>query len=247
VRYAFELPALPSRHPDLVFDAHIHTEWDLRTSPDRHHDPHATIRTHVRSTVERYAAEEPVSRADVVEDRINTALGVSVVLQGGINLLWASATLTCERGALQVSLDRERRLSEASIRRDEQDQQIEQVEAFKDRVLSRPDMALTYWFMHHPGDVPGNGENQIEKLSLQVSKYASNRYWIQLAQILDDFIKNMTPGERRDSVQALEWWFRRYDAKDSLRRLLELDAEHGIEDRPSILTPLISGQGQTRQ
>jgi hypothetical protein len=209
--YSFDEDELRSSHQDLSFQARFELRWLTLPAPHAHHDPRAALRDHIRRVAGAICGEEPVTRARIVEDRINARLGNAHDLdKAPIRLLWASARIIAPTDVIAIAKDRELHRNQARLREEKQQQQIQRVEAFRSRVLSDPGMALAYWFMKHPGDPSQNSYTQVEQLACRVASYDPDKSWVQIALVVQEFVRDLTDAERRDSIDALRYWFRRY-------------------------------------
>jgi hypothetical protein len=217
--HSFDEEELASSEGDLPFQAHFELQWSLqRTLP--HHEPLAVVRDHVRSVAEEVSRKELITRASIVQDRINARLGAPYELAGSLlQLVWAKSTVTATPENITTARQRELRRSEARLRAEVQQHQIQRIEAFRSHVLADPGMALTYLFMEHPTEIGDESYRQVESLAQQVASYDPNKASVKIAHIIQDFVHDLTGDERRDSIDALKSWFRRYNKHEFAGRL----------------------------
>lgn len=93
-------------------------------------------------------------------------------------------------------------------------------------------MALTYYFLENKGSADKASYSNLEEISRQVAKYDRETFWIQVAELLLEFLRDLTPDERRDSVKVLKVWLDRYDRKEAVTKLeiFEVEAERRGEE-----------------
>jgi hypothetical protein len=224
---------LPSQAPEEPISACFDLRWQRAPGSERHRNPEAVIRDHILVCAEKISRSEPVTRYYVIRDRINAALGMPKAIDyAAIRLLWASVRITVNADLLTRVVEREQSRNKAREREQQQLDEIHYVEAFRSQVLADPGMALAYWFMKHPDGIDGNSYDAIEALARRIASYDPDNSWVQVSRIIQDFVRKLTESERRQSVEILKFWFRRFGMPEYGARL-PYDVDEGESVEPS--------------
>ncbi|MBF9128157.1 hypothetical protein I0C86_03990 [Plantactinospora sp. S1510] len=232
VQHSFEAD-VSSVEVDLCFKIICDLEWKQLSFGVVHKDPTSGIRSYIQYMCGQLASCLPVTEALLLQDRMNSAFGLPVELKGiGVEILWVQVKATVDQVTLSAALHRVQRRQEMQLQAEAQEHQIQRVEAFRRRVLSKPDMALTYYFLENKGSADKASYSNLEEISRQVAKYDRETFWIQVAELLLEFLRDLTPDERRDSVKVLKVWLDRYDRKEAVTKLeiFEVEAERRGEE-----------------
>jgi hypothetical protein len=221
--YRFEA-SLDSLVPGEKFTATFDILWDRVPGLRVHPDPYAVVRDYLRTSAEDISSKIPVTRRDVTADRINASLGSSHEFQqAGFHILQVRAQISVDPDILEYALGREKSQNKAREREQELTDEIRHVDAFRSQVLADPGMALAYWFIKHPDQIGDDTYAKIENLAGQVASYSPDNTWVQLARIIQDFIRELSQDERRRSIDfltaSLKVWFMRYDMPEYVKRL----------------------------
>jgi hypothetical protein len=233
--YAFE-EAIPAGHQsDIILSLRFDVRWQHADPQSTlHHEPEAVIRTYLRAQAESEISRESPTRHMAIQDRINARLGLpQVITSFNIRLIWASVRISIDEAIYALAVERERRAYQALLRAKEQEEQIKSIECFRDRIASNPGTALAYWFWQNPDKVGSVPNKAVMDLAENIARYVPESSWVKIAQIIHDFVNDLTADERRDSIQALVAWFRRYDKESYLEQLPRdlQDAFGNVEQR----------------
>jgi hypothetical protein len=224
--HVLEYTDVPSADPDLFFHMDAEVQWEQLPSSDVHRNPLSVIRTYIQKQADPIACREPVTRAAVVQDAINAKFGLPIELtQSGMLIRWAEARLTVDPISISTAMRRTQHKREMRLEAERQEHEIQRIEAFRKRVLSKPDMALTYHFLESQGSANKEAYERLETLSLAIARYDQNTYWIQVSEIVLDFVRDLKPSERQDTLKALVFLFQRYGRPEFASRLDSLQPE----------------------
>jgi len=221
----FELKAIASRDSDLYFHASCRIRWRERTRTT-HKNPLSAIRSQLNVIAGQVAERFPVTRADAVEDGINSLLGLPVPVRDSmIRIEWGRAVVRADPISISESMHREQRRREIKALADQQDHKIRYIEDFARKVLSRPDLAMTYVFLERRGEVESAVLGKAEEFARNVARYDPENFWIQVSDILLEFVRGLSLAERRESIEVLRHWLRRYERDDLIARFDGLTEE----------------------
>jgi hypothetical protein len=218
--YAFDVE-LRSQQPGELLHAHFDLRWRRTRRSKKVHNPEVSILDYVRTQADSLTIKEPITRSQVVEDRINAILGTPRdICNSTIRLLWVGVRFAeVNEGVLSAALERERAQIAALRREEQQRDEIRCVEAFRSQILADPGMALAYWFKQHPDTVGTKSYESIEELARRIAAYDPSNKWVEIAKVIQSFVDRLTTSERRQLVESLSMWIARHGMHDLVAQL----------------------------
>jgi hypothetical protein len=212
---------LDSATSDEKFIAEFNVTWKAVRGPKINSCPHAVIRHHLRVAANKISSERPVTQCAAAADEISAALATphDNLRQSGIRISQTRVKVTVDRETLARAASRERSRKNARQRKQQLDDEIQYVDAFRSQVLADPGMALSFWLMKHPDKIDGNAYSHIENLSRRIAAYDPGNIWVHVALVVQDFAGKLTEEEQRRSIKFLREWFTRYGMPEYADRL----------------------------
>jgi hypothetical protein len=215
---------LDSTTNDEKFTAEFNVIWKAVRGQKVNSCPHAVIRHHLREAANKISSEKPVTQCAAASDEICAALATphDDLRHSGVQISRTLVKVTVDRETLARAASRERSRKNARQRKQQLDDEIHYVDAFRSQVLADPGMALSFWLMKHPDKIDGNAYSHIENLSRRIAAYDPGNIWVQVALVVQDFAGKLTEEEQRRSIKFLGEWFTRYGMPEYADRLPQI-------------------------
>jgi hypothetical protein len=212
---------LDSTTDDEKLTAEFNVTWKAVRGQKVNSCPHAVIRHHLREAANEISSEKPVTQCAATADEICAALATphDDLRHSGIRISRTFVKVTVDRETLARAANRERSRKNARQRKQQLDDEIQYVDAFRSQVLADPGMALSFWLMKHPDKIDGNAYSHIENLSRRIAAYDPGNIWVQVALVVQEFAGKLTEEEQRRSINFLREWFTRYGMPEYADRL----------------------------
>ncbi|WP_128509192.1 hypothetical protein [Streptomyces inhibens] len=120
-----------------------------------------------------------------------------------VRLLWAHIQLTADpqQAARADSLLRDQHQADQHAHQDRH--RLQRAKDLRDALLSDPSLAFAYWFLDHPEAIDEETVQRVEHLITAAASYAPNTTWVQVAQILQEFVRNLPDDARQHLVTSL--------------------------------------------
>ncbi|MFE3382684.1 hypothetical protein [Streptomyces anulatus] len=127
-----------------------------------------------------------------------------------VRLLWAHIRLTADpqQAARADSLVRDRHQAEQHAHQDRM--RLQRAKDLREALLSDPSLAFAYWFLDHPEAIDEETVQRVENLITASASYAPNTTWVQVAKILQEFVRNLPGDARQHLVTSLTHILDRY-------------------------------------
>ncbi|MFI9719236.1 hypothetical protein ACIHFE_06195 [Streptomyces sp. NPDC052396] len=225
---------LPSRTPGYHFEAYLTGAWQDLPGRHQHQNPHDAAASHALTVAQGITGELQLSREAAAQAAINSRLGQPVEVPGApVRLLWARIQLTADpQQAAHVNrLLREQHNAERRARDDQH--RLQRAQDLREALLSDPSLAFAYWFLDHPEAIDTETVQRVEKLVASAASYAPRNTWVQVAALLQDFVRNLPDDARRHLVTGLAHIFDRYGQPERARSLRALSDEMAPPPPPS--------------
>ncbi|MFG2289458.1 hypothetical protein ACGFOU_25735 [Streptomyces sp. NPDC048595] len=158
-----------------------------------------------------FAKKIQLSQAALAEAKTNSRLGQPVDLPDvPVRLLWAHIRLTADpqQAARADSLVRDQQQAEQRAHQDRL--RLQRAKDLREALLSDPSLAFAYWFLDHPEAIDVGTVQRVEQLITAAASYAPNTAWVQVAQILQEFVRNLSDDARQHLVTSLAHILDRY-------------------------------------
>jgi hypothetical protein len=211
---------LPSRMPGYCFTAHLTGEWEELPARIPHEHPNAVAIDYALSRAQEITNNRQLSQATAAEAAINSCLGQPRELaQASVRLLWARIQLNAHH---QEAVHVERLLREqhqAELHAHQCRNRLQRATDLREALLSDPSLAFAYWFLDHPEAIDTETVQRIESLIAAAASYAPHNGWVQAAQILQEFVRDLSDEAREHLVTGLAHIFDRFGQPERARQL----------------------------
>lgn len=221
---------LPSRTPGYHFEAHFTGAWQDLPGRHRHQNPHDAAATHVLNVAQGIAGKRQLSQEAAAQAAINSRLGQAADMPDApVRLLWARVQLTADpHQAADINLLlRDQHQAERRARDDQH--RLQRAQDLRDALLSDPSLAFAYWFLDHPEAIDTETVTRVERLVASAASYAPHNAWVQVAVLLQDFVRDLPGDAHQHLVTSLAHIFDRYGQPERAQSLRAL--------RDEIVTP----------
>ncbi|MDR7277031.1 hypothetical protein [Catenuloplanes atrovinosus] len=213
--------ALNSKMAGAYFDTHFEIDW--YGPPD--------LRWRLRNTfyveANRHAAGYLVTDAGRLEIELNVLAGERWrhQLPSGVRLARSRMTVYASDAARQAAEEVNALRRRAVVEQQERAVEQERLSYLRQAILSRPEVARSYWFQHHPDalkDLAGDHFEEIAAKLADVTTTATEPSSVAIARLLDDFIAKL--GEERIDylLGQLRMMFVAWDREDLAHGLAEV-------------------------
>ncbi|MFG3197997.1 hypothetical protein ACGFYT_17850 [Streptomyces sp. NPDC048208] len=227
--------------PTLSFTAEIRVTWQRHIDASSQASPH-TASLLARQEIEKAARNCDVLRPAAAEQDIITALQQQLPLAGkgvlvtNVHLRISVDDATREAASLAERLQQEYRRQKECLRRDHELDDLARRQAqareefLQKEILANPATARLYGLLegaskHWPrlGGPPA-GTN-LEDLVREVRQWQPGQKWVTVAQLLQDFVANLTEAGRKELLIILTDAVRTFGDENTARRLALLSGE----------------------
>jgi hypothetical protein len=196
--------SLPSCIPGLHFTAEFNLVWTPLVPPQRQCNPAEAARVAVGEEATQVSRTMSVTRIATAECHINAQLGrLGDCARGEVRIKKASVHLSVPAEIARLAADHEHKLREEKLADDIQQRQLDRLSRFRETVLAEPAAAMAYWFMNNPDQLDNTTYDKIENLTKRVMSYDPRARSLQIAELLDKFISNLTFEDKRALITIL--------------------------------------------
>jgi hypothetical protein len=196
--------SLPSCVRGLDFTAEFTLVWTPLVRSQTQCNLVEAARVAVEEEATRISRTMPVTRITTAEYRINAQLGRLGDCAGGeVRIDTASVHLSVLPEIAHLAEDHERKLRREELADDIQQRQFDRLNRFRETVLADPAAAMAYWFMNHPDQLDDTIYNKIEDLVKRMMAYDPKARSLQIAELLDKFINDLTSEDKKALVKLL--------------------------------------------
>jgi len=209
---------LPAALPGTEFVATFATAWQ----PLRQHDrAAATVRWCMLDAARRIAAPRKVTERTMLEAELNTRLPQMDLTASHLRLLGCTVSLVVDAQAEQDTKTVDKLTRELRMQRLRQQLEQEQMGYLRDKVLTDPAAARSYWFMHHPDALTSLLDDTFEQVAAKLTGGGDDRQTAVVAETVQDFVGGLTADERRYLLDRLGDVFVSFDRGDLAGRVLD--------------------------
>nr|WP_312024608.1 PH domain-containing protein [Streptomyces sp. WAC 06783] len=211
---------LPSQFPGYPFEAHLTGAWQHLPARHPHQHPQAAATDYALTVAQDVAGTTHLSWAALAEARINSRLGRPVDLPHiPVRLLWARIQLTADpqQAADADLLLRDQHRAEHHARQDRH--RLQRALDLRDALLTDPSLAFAYWFLDHPETIDKETVNRVECLVTAAASYAPRSTWVQVAQILQEFVHALPDDARQHLITSFAHILERYGQHERAQQM----------------------------
>jgi hypothetical protein len=127
-----------------------------------------------------------------------------------VRILWADVRLTVTDQDRAAATALQRRLHDEALHEQARRQRLQAARELHEQLVTTPTLALAYWLTQHP-DSAKDSIHALEELTRQITAYAPDNAWVQVAQVLQTFVHDLTTDQRENLVRSLAQIVLRYD------------------------------------
>ncbi|MFE0763271.1 hypothetical protein [Streptomyces smyrnaeus] len=211
---------LPSQTPGYHFDVHLTGTWQGLSALSPHQNPHAAAADHALTVARSITTARQLSEVTAVETSINSRLGQPADLaHAPVRLLQAHVHLTADphHAAEADRLLREQHQAEQHARNEQR--RLQRAHDLREALLGDPSLALAYWFLDHPETIGTATVQRVEQLIASAASYAPQTTWVQVAQLLQEFVRELSNDARQHLITGMAHIFDRHGHHDRARQL----------------------------
>ncbi|MEU6449787.1 hypothetical protein [Streptomyces sp. NPDC046979] len=202
---------LPSSTPGYRFDAHLEGRWEETPSARPHHNPGQAALHHALTLARTVTGAYQLTDVHAAQAHLDTALGTSHDLTDTpVRLLWADIRLTVSEPDRAAVAALQRRQHDEALHAQAQRQRLQAARELHEQLVTTPTLALAYWLTQHPDSTQDSIHN-LEELTRQITAYAPDNAWVQVAQVLQSFVHDLAADQRENLVRSLAQIVLRYD------------------------------------
>ncbi len=210
---------LPSNTPGYSFDAHFEGRWEETPSARPHHNPGQAALHHTLTIARTVTCAYALTDGHAAQAHLNTVLGTALDLKDiPVRILWADIRLTATDQDRASASALQRRQHDEALHAQAQRQRLQAAQDLHEQLVSTPTLALAYWLTHHP-DSTRESIHTLEELTCRITAYAPDNAWVQIAQVLQSFVHDLTADQRENLVRSLAQIVLRYDQPDLAQQL----------------------------
>lgn len=226
---------LDSKDSGWTFAAHIRLSWSHGEPWSAPGVSHLLAAQRVREIAEREATKVSVLRPDAAQQDVNCALAATFpAMAGSISINYARASLSVDDQTLQSVQRWKQEQEEFELQRLRQERLSAQMRFMRDEVLRDPAAARVYWLVENisSSDVLSQ-QGQLDDLVRQVNLWQPENRWTVVAQLLHEFIGQLSSSSRQDQfLRLLAGVFHEFGGTELAERLMyETSAETIGADR----------------
>ncbi|WP_425842334.1 hypothetical protein [Streptomyces fractus] len=210
---------LPSSTPGYRFDARLEGRWEETPSARPHHNPGQAALHHVLTLARPVTGAYPLTDVLAAQAHLNTVLGTAHDLADTpVRLLWADVRLTVSEPDRAAATALQRRQYDEALHAQAQRQRLQAARELHEQLVTTPTLAVAYWLTQHP-DSAKDSIHTLEELTRQITAYAPDNAWVQVAHVLQSFVHDLAADQRENLVRSLAQIVLRYDQPDLAQQL----------------------------